>query len=110
MQLIPIEKIIIRPNRQRREFDVQMLTELGASIQAQQLLHAPVLREENGEFVLVAGETRIKAIQDLWMLGGNFKYNNLDVPEGMIPYVTMGQLSELEARNKRHQAMQWCTW
>jgi DNA modification methylase len=97
MQLVAREKIRIRPNRQRKEFDSQSLTDLAQSIEFKQLMHAPVLREEGGEYVLVAGETRIKAMENIWLLGGTFKFNNNEVPAGMVPYVTMGQLTELEA-------------
>ena len=97
MQLIKRSDIVIRPNRQRMEFDPQVISELSTSIENQQLLHAPVLREENGQMILVAGESRIKAMDKIWLLGGTFNYNNQEVPEGMVPYVTMGQLSELEA-------------
>lgn len=97
MQLIARKDIIIRPNRQRKEFDTEAVNGLAQSIEYKQLLHAPVLREENGQMVLVAGESRIKAIDGIWRLGGQFKFNNEPIPEGMIPYVTMGQLTELEA-------------
>ena len=97
MQLIARKDIIIRPNRQRTGFDADTLAGLEQSIEHGQLLHAPVLREENGQFVLVAGETRIKAIDNIRMLGGSFRFNAEPVPEGMIPYVTLGQLTELEA-------------
>ena len=97
MQLIARRDIIIKPNRQRKGFDQDTLSGLEQSIEHGQLLHAPVLREENGQFVLVAGETRIKAIDNIRMLGGRFRFNNQEVPEGMIPYVNLGDLSELEA-------------
>lgn len=97
MQLIARKDIIVRPNRQRTDFDPEAVAGLAQSIEYKQLLHAPVLREENGQMVLVAGETRLRAIDNIRFLGGTFKYNNAVVPEGMIPYVTMGQLTELEA-------------
>lgn len=97
MNLIDLDKVVIRPNRQRTDFDPMMVQEISQSIQSKQLLHAPVLREENGQFVLVAGETRIRAIKDMWMLGGVLKYNNVEIPEGKIPYVTLGELDELSA-------------
>lgn len=97
MQLIDINKIIIRPNRQRKEFDPQMISELGQSIATGQLMHAPVLREEAGSMYLVAGESRLRAVTDMWMLGGTLRFNDEEVPEGMMPYVTLGQLTELEA-------------
>jgi DNA modification methylase len=97
MQLVKRSEIVIHPNRQRKEFDGEIVAGLAQSIEFKQLLHAPVMREEEGRFVLVAGETRIKAMDNIWLLGGNFKFNNMDVPAGWVPYVTMGQLSELEA-------------
>jgi DNA modification methylase len=99
MQLVARDKIVIRPNRQRKEFDPQLIGELSQSLEAQQLMHAPVMREEGGQIVLVAGETRIKAMDNVWLLGGSFKYNDQVIPAGMVPYVTMGQLTELEAED-----------
>lgn len=97
MQLVNIKDIVILPDRQRREFDPEALAELVQTITSKGLMHAPVMREENGQLVLVAGERRIKAIKDVWMLGGQVKFDGQLVPEGKIPYVTLGQLSPLEA-------------
>lgn len=97
MQLAKRSAIIIRPDRQRKEFNPMVVQEMSNGIQAKGLLHAPVMREDNGQLILVAGETRIMAIDNMWMLGGQLRYNNQDVPEGMIPYVTLGQLTPLEA-------------
>lgn len=97
MQLIARSAIVINPDRQRKEFDADALMELSEGINKTGLLHAVVLREENGKLSLVAGERRLKAIELLPMTGGTLRYNNQPVPEGMIPYVTLGQLSPLEA-------------
>ncbi len=101
MQLIPRKHIIIPADRQRKEFNPEFVMELGEGINRQGLLHAPVMREVdvNGtiELHLVAGETRLKAIDMMLMTGGTLRYNNQPVPEGMIPYVTLGQLSAIEA-------------
>jgi DNA modification methylase/ParB-like chromosome segregation protein Spo0J len=97
MQLIAVDKIIIAKDRQRQEFDPQALAELGTTIASKGLMHALVVRESPEGFVLVAGERRLRAIIDLWMLGGQFHYNSQPVPEGFVPYVTLGQLSPLEA-------------
>jgi len=101
MQLIARKDLIIPPDRQRKEFDPDFIMELSQGIDRQGLLHAPVVREVmiDGQIVLhlVAGETRLKAIDMLSMTGGKLRYNNQPVPEGMIPYVTLGQLSPLEA-------------
>lgn len=113
LQLIPIASIIIKPDRQRREFDPQAMEELRSSLEVGQLMHAPVLRQEGEGLVLVAGERRLKAIADLWTLGGTLRFNGEAVPEGMVPYVTLGELSPLEAEeaeldeNLRRKDLTW---
>lgn len=97
MKLLPATAIVIKANRQRQEFTPTEMNDLMNSIQTTGLMQAIVVREEEGKTVLVAGERRLRAISDLWALGGSFKYNNTDVPEGWFPTVTMGELSELEA-------------
>lgn len=97
MHTTSIEAIAIPPNRQRQEFDPEALQELVESIRLNGLMHAPVMRMEEGKLILVAGERRLKAIQDLWMLGGTLRYNGKTFPEGSIPYVTLGELNPLEA-------------
>lgn len=97
MQKIAIRDIIIQSDRQRKEFDPQALSELSETIQAKGLMHAPVMRETPEGLVLVAGERRLRAIRDMQMLGGTLKYNGEEVPEGYVPYVTLGQLTPLQA-------------
>lgn len=96
-QTIAVEKILITKGRQRQEFDPQALQELSDTIKAKGLMHAIVLRETDDGMTLVAGERRMRAIKDMWMLGGDLKFNGEIIPEGQIPYVTLGQLSPLEA-------------
>jgi len=102
MQLIKVSDIIIRENRQRKQFDPSKQGELQQSIANGQLLHPPVLRQESDGMVLVAGETRIRAIQDMWMLGGSLRYNNTPIPEGYVPYTNAGELTDLQA-----EEMEW---
>ena len=97
MQLIAVSKILIPHDRQRKEFEPTAMQELVQTIQAKGLMHAPVMRETAEGTTLVAGERRIRAVQDLWMLGGTLLYNGERVPEGFIPYVTLGQLTPLQA-------------
>ena len=110
---IPLAEIVILENRQRQEFDAQALMELTESITSQGLMHAPVMRQENGQLILVAGERRLEAIQDIWMLGGEVRYNGELFPEPLIPYVTLGELSVLEAEeaeldeNLRRMDLTW---
>lgn len=90
-------KIVIPPNRQRREFEPAAINELRESIAGScGLLHAIVVREEAGELYLVAGERRLRAIRDLYALGGSFRYNGVEVAPDHVPYTTLGMLSELE--------------
>ena len=97
MQSIPLSKITISPNRQRKEFDPQALMELTESIRDRGLLHAPVCRIEDGEIILVAGERRLRAIKDLYALGGCFTYDSKLYTGPEVPFVTLGELSPLEA-------------
>lgn len=65
MNIIPLS-IIIRPERQRQEFDPDALQELKVSIEDRGLLHPPVLRRDGDSWVLVAGERRLKAISEIF--------------------------------------------
>jgi DNA modification methylase len=108
-----IKAIKIPPNRQRTEFDEGELRELSESIQARGLLHAIVLREDAGNLFLVSGERRLRAIEDLWALGGQFKYDGFYVPEGTVPFNNLRELSPLEAmeaefeENVRRTDLSW---
>jgi DNA modification methylase len=95
---VPIDLITIADNRQRREFNPDEIASLMDSIQSKGLFHPIVVRvnNETASIILIAGERRLRAIKDIWALGGSFKYNNELVPEGYIPSVTLGELSPLE--------------
>lgn len=97
IQTIAVKDIIIAADRQRKDFEPVALGELSETIRLKSLMHAPVLRETAAGKELVAGERRIRAIQNMWMLGGTLRYNGQTIPEGFVPYVTLGQLSPLEA-------------
>lgn len=71
--------------------------ELSDSIQTKGLFHPIVLREVAGEYILVAGERRLRAVKDIWELGGSFKYDSQEVLSGYIPFVSLSELSPLEA-------------
>lgn len=99
MPVIPLSKITIKENRQRQEFDPDAMQELKCSIEDRGLLHPPVLRNENGQMVLVAGERRLKAISEIFELGGTFMHNRqvFGGDSTTIPYTDLGDLSLLEA-------------
>ena len=97
MRFIPLTSVQIKPDRQRQEFAPEAMQELVTSIEERGLLHPPVLRNENGVWTLVAGERRMKAISQIWELGGSFKCDNEQVPEGEMPFTNLGDLTDLEA-------------
>jgi len=115
MQLISTNAINIAPSRQRRAFDLNAMQELINSISDTGLLHPIVVRSEGStnSLYLVAGERRLRAIQEIYELQSQFKCNNQLVPFGMIPYIELGELSPLEAEeaeleeNLRRQDLSW---
>ena len=93
-QHIQAHKVIIPPERQRTEHDIEAHQELVESIIKHGLFHAIVLR--NGD-TLVAGERRIRAMKDIIELGGSIIYDGETYADGFIPYVELGSLSPLAA-------------
>jgi site-specific DNA-methyltransferase (adenine-specific) len=96
---IHLTEIVIKENRQRQEFDPQALQELKNSIQDNQLLHPIVLRLENHRWVLVSGERRLRAITEIFFMGGQFIYNGdvFKADDELIPFTNLGELTYLEA-------------
>lgn len=94
MKTIDISKIIVPPDRQRKEFTPRDLDSLADSITRLGLLHAIVLENDNA--TLRAGERRLRAITQLTAAGGTFTHDATLVPTGHIPYTTVGELSEDE--------------
>ena len=96
---VNVDSIVIPQNRQRREFKPDELNELADSIQhgPAGLQHAIVVRVVGEDYCLVSGERRLRAIKDIYELGGTFRYANQDVMPGFIPCSNIGELDELEA-------------
>ena len=113
MDFIKISDIVVKDNRQREDFDGEALVELMASIRDRGLMHPPVLRREGTAMVLVAGERRIRAVEQLYMLGGTLRHANQSVGPGMVPYTDFGELDPLEAEeceldeNLRRRDLTW---
>lgn len=104
MKTLPLSAIQISPTRQRRAFPEKELNELKESILSRGLFHAVCVRyvrtvdtmnpNEMGYF-LVSGERRLRAIQDIYQLGGTFTHDQSPVPAGEVPYTDLGELDEL---------------
>lgn len=97
MKSISISAIKIAPNRQRRVFDAAALHELADSIQQRGLYHPIVLRVEGEDYVLVSGERRLRAVTDIYALGGTISHDGEPVFPDCIPYTTLGELDALAA-------------
>jgi len=105
VKTIPLSKIVISPDRQRRTFPAASLQEFADGISKRGLLHPIILRHtsaclELGEvpqLTLVAGERRLRAITDLAALGTSIQHDGQEVPLGHIPYTLFTDLSPLAA-------------
>lgn len=113
MKLILASAIKIAANRQRQSFDANYLRELSDSIQSKSLLHAPILRVVGEDYFLVAGECRLRAVKDIYDLGGAFRHDGEAVREGFIPYTLLDDLDPLAAEeaeleeNIRRRDLTW---
>jgi site-specific DNA-methyltransferase (adenine-specific) len=97
MKTLPLSQIVISPNRQRKEFSLEDTHEFSERIQERGLLHAIILRKEGDDFVLVAGERRLRAITNIYDMGGSISHDSQPVPEGEIPYTLFSDLDPLAA-------------
>lgn len=112
MKTVNRSQVIILPNRQRQEFEPEAMQELKVSIEDRALMHPPVMRTPNsedrarfpeidfdGKLVLVAGERRLKSLDEIFELGGQFNCNGqtFTADRNIIPYTDLGSMSLLEA-------------
>ena len=123
MKLIPVDKIHVAPDRQRRVFDVDSMQALTEDIEENGLFNAVVLRTKvcltcngsgrDGEASgtvpcptcggtathchLVQGERRLRAMRMIWDLQGTFTYDSILVPQGQVPFVSLSELDPLRA-------------
>jgi len=92
---LPIAAIEVPPNRQRSEIDPSKLAELSTSIQQIGLLHPLVVRREGERWLLVAGETRLKALQMLQVFSHQLRHNGELLPPGHVPVTDLGELDPI---------------
>lgn len=112
--LINADRIVVKENRQRREFSEtehqDLITSLGGPAG---LLHPIVLRQEGDQKVLVAGERRLRAIKEMGELGIDLRYGGLCMLAGIVPYNDLGELDPLDAmeaeleENIRRKDLTW---
>lgn len=97
MTPLPIDSIKVPQNRQRTDLDGDHINELAASIEANGLLHPIVVREEDSEYILVAGECRLRAMKLLSFQGKSVRCGQVVFAPGHVPVNMLGELSPLEA-------------
>jgi site-specific DNA-methyltransferase (adenine-specific) len=90
MHLINRADLLIE-KRQRKEIPKPSLEELKESILENTLLHAPVVQEKNGKYILVVGERRTRALDLIAADGLVFVYNKTDILPGTIPVVLLDE-------------------
>lgn len=101
LQLVPISSVIIPPDRQRKENkSTEDIADLKKSILKRGLLHAPVVtwagEPGNSPCTLIAGERRYLSMSELHVDGLEFYYNGDPVLHGMMPWITLTQMTEEE--------------
>lgn len=92
--------IIIPKNRQRKEFTPERVVELAGSISQYGLMNPITVRKEaeSNNYLLVAGERRMRALEYLWNFGETVKCGQGVFPEGVVPCVYFGELDSLIAK------------
>jgi ParB-like chromosome segregation protein Spo0J/DNA modification methylase len=100
MKTIPLDRIVVADNRQRREFLPAAITELANGILKQGLLHPIVIRynKEEDIWYLVAGERRLRAVKELHELGSTITHDGCHVLPGEIPFSTISDLDPIGVR------------
>jgi site-specific DNA-methyltransferase (adenine-specific) len=96
--IVPIASIVVPESRDRKEFEPEALSDLCDDIALNGLQHAPVVRAENGSFVLVSGERRLRAITDLASAGVCIRHGEESIPLDHIPVTNFGALTHRQAK------------
>lgn len=94
LQLVHVDKVVIKEGRQRTDFDKQALEELYHRIVKDGLLHPPgidTLETSN----IVYGERRFRCLRAMAKRGIQVKYNSELLPVGMIPVNILNETDEL---------------
>lgn len=97
MKTILLSEIEILSDRQRQEFEPGALVDLMNSIESHGLLHPVVVRHIDGRIILIAGERRIRAVQDIYALGGIIHHGGRTCPPHTIPVTLLEEISDLDA-------------
>lgn len=111
--LIADADIIIKANRQRDDIDQSYVMELATSIEKNTLLHPPVVRVVDEQFILTVGECRIRALRHLWFKNKEVRCGGQVIPKGFVPCFNLGDLDPIDAEeaeleeNIRRKDLTW---
>jgi len=93
---VKLTQIKVAETRHRRQFAEDKLAELAESILRNGLLHPPVVAEEpEGQYTLISGERRLRAVKQLHAAGKSFTCNGAKVKKGCCPVLFLADCSEL---------------
>lgn len=98
MRIISLDELLIPEDRQRKHFAEKPLADLRASILSKGLMHPPVAQVVDGEYILVAGERRTRAICGIADLGLEFNCDGKVIPAGSIPIILITDLAPIDIR------------
>lgn len=95
--VLPVSEITIPKNRQRRIFNENLIQELAASIADNGLLHPVIIRRQDSENILVAGERRLRALELVWGFGQPVRCGGHIIPEQQVPVLNLGDIDPVDA-------------
>jgi DNA modification methylase/ParB-like chromosome segregation protein Spo0J len=97
MHRVKVSELKIAPDRQRKEFEPNSIIELAESIEKLGLMHPVVVRQVDGQYTLVAGERRIRALQHMWLMGASVHVGGEYFEDGIIPCTDLAEMDAIDA-------------
>jgi site-specific DNA-methyltransferase (adenine-specific) len=96
---IAADDILISDKRQRRTFSAESIIELASSIEKNRLVHPVAVRkDESDNFVLIAGERRIRAMHYIWdLFGGQVRCGDFTFEKGQVPCILHSEMDPIQA-------------
>lgn len=94
LQLIHVDSVVLKEDRQRQTFEKTALEELYHRIVADGLLHPPGITTLEDK-AIVYGERRFRCMRAMAKRGLQVKYNSELLPVGMIPVNVLNETDEL---------------
>jgi DNA modification methylase len=110
--ILALADIVIKPERQRQDFNKEAMLELGKRIKEHGLLHPPGISTVETK-TLVYGERRVRILKFLSDNGIAIRFNNETLPLGFAPFVVSGTDDEVElekielAENSARSDLTW---